>query len=239
MIENDLFWNGFGNGYEGTSLRVWSRLVPHAGVIVDVGANTGIYTLVANCLNPTATVLAMEPVERVFQRLHHNTVWNGANVTLQQMAVSDTTGMAWFYDLSSDHELTASLDPSMTESRGDVVTYKVATKRLDKVLSDAALSSVDLVKIDVELSEPQVLRGMGSYLSGSRPTLLIEILNDRVAQDVSDITRGLEYNIFRIVEHSGLVRTDCIQATELKERNYLLIQNRIMKDANICDFLVE
>src|SRR5215207_9789670 len=40
-IENDLFWRGYGNGWEGTSLRVWRQLVPHARTIADIGANTG------------------------------------------------------------------------------------------------------------------------------------------------------------------------------------------------------
>src|ERR1700740_2290939 len=72
MVENDLFWSGFGKGYEATSLQVWRRLAPHAHVILDVGANTGIYTLVACCVNPAATVFALEPVDRVFRRLKQN-----------------------------------------------------------------------------------------------------------------------------------------------------------------------
>lgn len=111
MLENDLFWNGFGNGYEGTSLQIWRRLAPHAQVILDVGANTGIYSLVARCVNPTATVVALEPVERVFRRLQRNIELNGGNVTVEKLAASDTTGVAVIYDQPGDHELTASLDP--------------------------------------------------------------------------------------------------------------------------------
>jgi FkbM family methyltransferase len=239
MLENDLFWNGFGNGYEGTSLQIWRRLAPHAHVILDVGANTGIYALAARCLNPTATVVALEPVERVFRRLQRNVELNGGNVTVEKLAASDITGEAPIYDFSSDHELTASLHPSMSEGCGGVVEYAVATKRLDDVLSGAGLGSVDLVKIDVELSEPQVLLGMGAFLSNCKPTLLIEILNERVAREVSDITRDLGYNIFQIVEQLGLVRTGYIRATGFKERNYLLAQDGIVELANIRDFVVQ
>jgi FkbM family methyltransferase len=239
MMENDLFWNGFGNWAEGTSLQIWSRLAPHAHVIADVGANTGIYALVARCLNPTATVVALEPVERVFRRLQRNIELNGGNVTLEQLAASDTTGTATIYDSPGDHEYTASLDRSMGEICGGVVQYAVATKRLDDLLSGAGLRNIDLVKIDVELVEPQVLIGLGAFLSNCKPTLLIEILNAQVAKQVSEITRDLGYNIFRIVEHHGLVRTDYIQATNLKERNYLLAQDGIVKTANISDFVVQ
>ena len=38
------------------------------------------------------------------------------------------------------------------------------------------------MKIDVETHEPAVLKGMGEYLRSFRPTMLIELLNDEVAQ---------------------------------------------------------
>jgi FkbM family methyltransferase len=222
MLENDLFWNGLGKGYEGMSLQVWRRLAPHAHVILDVGANTGIYALVARSVNPTATVVALEPVERVFDRLKRNVELNGGRVAVEKLAASDTTGSAIIYDLPGDHEYTASLDHSMSETCSGVVEYTVATKRLDELLSGAGLGGVDLVKIDVELAEPQVLIGMGACLSNCKPTLLIEILTERVAREVNEITRGLGYNIFQVVERRGLVRASSIQATEFEERNYLL-----------------
>jgi hypothetical protein len=95
------------------------------------------------------------------------------------------------------------------------------------------------VKIDVELFEPQVLLGMGGFLSRCKPALLIEILNERVAKDVNEITSALHYNVFRIIEQRGLVRTSHIRAGELKERNYLLAQDEIVEAANISDFVVQ
>jgi FkbM family methyltransferase len=239
LVETDLFWNGFGNGYEATSLQIWSRLAPHARVIVDVGANTGIYTLVARCLNPGATVVALEPVERVFRRLQRNIELNGYNVTLEKLAASDTTGTAVLYDLPSEHEYTASLDWSMLKNSGDVVKYTVTTSRLDDALSSANLRGVDLVKIDVEQAEPQVLRGMGRFLSDCKPTLLVEILNPAIARDVMELTRNLGYNIFRVVEQHGLVRATQIEATEFEERNYLLVQDKSLEAAKLCDFVLQ
>jgi len=238
LVENDLFWNGFGKGYEATSLQVWRKLAPHAKVILDVGANTGVYTLVACCVNPTASVTALEPVDRVFRRLQRNIELNGYKVTLEKLAASDANGTATIYDLSSDHEYTASLDQIMSAGCRGVIEYAVPTKRLDDVLSAAGLRNVDLVKIDVEQFEPQVLRGMGPFLSNSKPALLIEILNDKVASAVNELTSNLGYNFFRIVEQRGLLRTTCIEASELEERNYLLAQDGTVKAAGLCDFLL-
>ncbi len=238
LVENDLFWNGFGKGYEATSLQIWARLAPLAGVILDVGANTGVYTLVARCLNPSATVVALEPVARVFRRLQRNLELNGYDVRVEKMAASDVSGSAVIYDLPSDHEYTASLDRSMLGNSGDVIKYTVPTRRLDDALSGAGLRSVDLVKIDVEQFEPHVLRGMGVFLSSCRPALLIEILNEKIAREVGELTRDLGYSIFRVVEQHGLARMDHIEATEFEERNYLLAQDGIVHAAGIRDFFL-
>lgn len=240
LVETDLFWNGFGKGYEATSLQVWSRLVPHARVILDVGANTGLYTLAARCLNSNATVISFEPVERVFRRLQRNLELNGYNVTLEQVAVSDISGTARLYDLSSEHEYTASLERSMLKDSDDVIEYTVPTKRLDDVLSSTGFSSTDLIKIDVELFEPQVLLGLGNYLWRSKPTMLIEILNDTIAREIAELTRDLGYKVFQVVEQRGLIRCGRIEITEFafEERNYLFAQDEIVRAAGIADFVV-
>src|SRR5947209_5938821 len=40
LIENDLFWRGYGNGIEGQSLRHWRELCRTSDFICDVGANS-------------------------------------------------------------------------------------------------------------------------------------------------------------------------------------------------------
>src|SRR6188768_2264802 len=71
-IENDLFWLGYGGGWEATSLKIWRELASSSTYILDVGANTGVYSLAAMCINPAAVVVAFEPGEAVFQKLKAN-----------------------------------------------------------------------------------------------------------------------------------------------------------------------
>src|SRR4051812_7150805 len=47
QIENELFWGGLTAGYEGTSLKLWKELCASAQTVIDGGANTGVYSLVA------------------------------------------------------------------------------------------------------------------------------------------------------------------------------------------------
>jgi FkbM family methyltransferase len=239
MVENDLFWNGFAKGYEATSLEIWRRLAPNARVVLDVGANTGVYTLVARCLNPDAIVIAFEPVERVFRRLRRNLELNRYAVTCEQLAASDSSGTATMYDLPTEHLYSASLNQSMLESYNGVVEYSIPTKRIDDYLSGANITNVDLVKIDVEQFEPAVLRGMGKFLSHFKPTILLEVLNNQVAKEVNDIILDLGYSIFQVIEGRGLLRTSYIQATEHEERNYLLVQENSIQPSAIRDLLLQ
>ena len=217
-IENQLFWYGL-DGWEATSLRLWHQLATKARVIFDVGANTGIYSLLAKDANRDATVCAFEPSARVFERLERNVNMNGLGVICRREAVSDQVGEATFFDFESPHQYSASLHSEMFShpSRREV---RVQTTRIDQVYRELGLSSLDLAKIDVELHEPQVLEGMGALLATQRPTLLIEILNPAVGAKIIKIVAGLDYLFFAIDEHSGAVRVEDLGLTN--NRNYLL-----------------
>src|SRR5438132_239175 len=69
QLENEIFWRGLYYRYEKTSVHLWAQLCQNAEVIVDAGANTGLYSLVAKAMNNAASVHAFEPVEREFGRL--------------------------------------------------------------------------------------------------------------------------------------------------------------------------
>ena len=72
QLENDLFWSGYGNGYEVTSLHLWAYLAKTVETIFDIGANTGVYALAAKTANVKARVFAFEPVVSISDRLKSN-----------------------------------------------------------------------------------------------------------------------------------------------------------------------
>jgi len=87
-VENDIFWAGLFGGWEKTSLRLWHQLCAEADVILDVGANTGVYALLSKTTNPHAKVFAFEPVERIFSKLAANVELNGYDITCIKKAAS-------------------------------------------------------------------------------------------------------------------------------------------------------
>ena len=60
-IENGLFWEGFERAWEAKSLDLWCRLSRTSYEILDIGANTGLYSIFAKAQNPLARIHSFEP----------------------------------------------------------------------------------------------------------------------------------------------------------------------------------
>lgn len=50
-IENEIFWNGLFGKWEKQSMSLWVSLSKSSNTILDIGANNGIYALVAKSIN--------------------------------------------------------------------------------------------------------------------------------------------------------------------------------------------
>lgn len=213
IIENSVYWSGPFGVWEGESLRLWASLAARSEVILDVGANSGLFALVAQAVNPSAYVAAFEPVPRVFDRLVENAGLNGNRVHCVRVAVSDRTGSVRMYDPGGEHPLSASLDPTafgkgVGENWREVV---VESLRLDDFLADAGLVP-SLLKVDAEGHELGVLRGLGEMLGRHRPTILVEALTEGHVRDLLALVRDWEYAQFQVDEGRGALppqRQEC------------------------------
>jgi FkbM family methyltransferase len=198
IIENELFWRGL-NGWERVSLELWVRLSRKSKVIFDIGANTGLYSLISHATNPEAVIYAAEPMGPIFEKLQRNLSLNNAQVHALCCAISDHDGTAEiFQDPENVHMLDASLNPAYDASNAALRPLTVAVRTVASILEEYGLSSVDLLKIDVETHEPEVLAGFLPLIQRDRPTMLIEILNDDIAQRLASMVDGLGYLYFNI-----------------------------------------
>lgn len=203
QTDNELFWGGEDAIQERVSLATWARLAAHATVIADVGANHGLYSLVARAVNPHAQIFAFEPVGRVHSRLVTNLQMNDFNVVAERLAVSNADGLATLFDLPGEQSLQATMEPS--RRREDSVVCTVRTTRLSSYLASKGIERLDLAKVDVEGHEPQVLEGMSPLLERCATSLLVEIQTVAAAQRIADLTASVPYLVFDIDE-KGLPR---------------------------------
>lgn len=219
QIENEIFWEGLIGGWEKVSIGLWIKLCENAEVIIDIGANTGVYALIAKAINPDSIVYAFEPVERVFNKLQGNILLNNFDIIAIDKAVSNADGIATIFDTNASHVYSVTVNKNMSPGTATIET-KIKTITLNSVINMDKLKKIDLIKIDVETHEPEVLEGFSDYISQFKPTLLIEILNDEVGERVHKIIEGLGYLYFNINE-KGYVR-QVSKITKSDYFNYLL-----------------
>lgn len=206
-IEAQIFWRGV-DTFEPESISIWKKLSKRATYIFDVGANTGLYALLAQSINPVAKIYAFEPIKRVYAYLEENRRINRVNIPnygIQcfQMALSDYTGEGVMYDMPVEHMYTASLNRNVHQERGQpmpAITEAVPVMRLDDFLQMHSIKEIDLIKIDVESHEPSVIRGMGRYLADFHPTIIVEIWNNEVGIEVEKALVGCSYCYFALEE---------------------------------------
>ncbi len=185
LITNLIFWRGWAS-HEPDTMPLFYRLAERASVVFDLGANIGLYSLVAGHANPAARIFAFEPFPAACARLKELLIRNGlSNVECVQAAVGAEDGSGEFFyttqlaipDTSSlcvdNVELTRTY---ASEFKGELRSLSVAIRSLDSFVEERRLPRVDVVKIDTEGTEPAVIRGMRQTLERDRPPLICEVL---------------------------------------------------------------
>lgn len=221
MIARSLYWRGL-RDWEADTMAVFIPLAKQARFFVDVGANTGPYTMVALAANADLSALAYEPVPRIYGRLAANVDVNGFGLRCKpkMLAVSSACGKTQLNVPRSALPSSASLaKDGFRKIAGELVDVEVTT--LDADVPSG--TPVDLVKIDVEGFEHEVLAGMGRILHESRPVVICECNPDGPYRQVEAILREHRYRFVHLREQ-GLVVTDAIVPdAEERYRNFACV----------------
>lgn len=231
QIENEIFWEGLTGGWEKVSIGLWIELCKRSTCIIDVGANTGVYALIAKALNPDAKVYAFEPVRRVYEKLVQNNELNKFDISCEELALSNFDGDAVIYDHPSEHIYSVTVNKNLSDTAVAVIPTQIKVKKLATYIEENNLPDIDLIKIDVETHEEEVLQGFEPYLSRMRPTMLIEILNDEVGKKVERILRGKDYLYFNIDEVNPPKQAQHI--TKSGYFNYLICREEVARDLGL------
>jgi FkbM family methyltransferase len=150
-------------------------------VLVDVGANVGMYTIWA-AKTRGVRVYAFEPEAQNYAILNRNILQNGLGdqVRAYCLALSDTAGC-------SELHLSAFQAGGSCHSLGERVDFKhqpmqpafsqgCIAARLDNLVASRAVPAPDHIKIDVDGFEPKVIAGaMRLFETGKPKSMLIEV----------------------------------------------------------------
>ena len=184
------------------------RLQP-GSVFVDVGANIGVFTMVAaRAVGPAGKVIAVEASPRIYSYLEHNVRANGfRNIRPRHCAAScEERANVLFYDAPADHFGMGALSPLFGSQPTPVPALK-----LDDLLAEEGIGRVDLIKLDVQGFEAGVFRGAHQLLTTEpRPLIVFEFVDwaeGRVPNgkpgDAQRILREYGYTLWRLEDFAA------------------------------------
>lgn len=238
FLENEIFFYGLEGGHEKLSMKIWIEYCEkyRPKHVYDVGANTGIYGLVAKALDPTTQVSFFEPIAKAVEILRMNLEINKYTANVFSLALSNYDGVGHFYmDNKSDFAYSVTLntftDLAMTGShKEDLTLRKIETPvaQISTLLMSGAIQKPNLVKIDVKTHEHEVLEGFNFDLS-EVDAFLVEVLNEKVAMKLNEIFSGLDFRFFNIDDSQNTVReTDSLGVSD--QYNYFVVKPSIVNE---------
>lgn len=196
--------------YEAPTPTVLAGLIREvSGLVLDIGANTGIFTLLAAAARATARVCAFEPLESARKLLHANIACNpgmAPRIAVSPLALSHARAVVPFFETINDYGListSSTLEQNHAMQVGNHVRREIATDTLDDWMEASGEGPIGLMKIDVEGHEHAVIEGGRHTIRRDRPIVIIEILG---AADITALNSMLAEHDYRdfILSPEGL-----------------------------------
>lgn len=192
-------WNG---QYERTTLKAWSWFSGQTdGIIIDIGAHTGAYTLASLASCSKSVVISFEPHFMNFARLNLNLRMNNKTTRKSfMMAVGERNEILPFSISTSLDYLTAG--GSIGTREGGFTTH-VQAVALDSFFDSPEKDRVQLIKIDVEGYEGPCLRGMREIIYKNHPVIFFECISVSSGEAVQDVLSEYGYHFYEIDDQGG------------------------------------
>lgn len=164
------------SAYEREEVRFLRRWLAPGDVAIDVGAHVGYLSAVmASAVGSSGRVYALEPDPRNYGRLETLAASSRGVVHAYHIAVTDTSTRPFLLYPHPTHSMWSTSVGVPEKERVERICVDAIS--LDDFIALHTLARIDLVKIDVEGSEPKVLRGMQGFLAtGARPAVLCELV---------------------------------------------------------------
>lgn len=214
-------WAGYTGKYDDIQISILRNLLPANGVLFDVGANVGYYTvpLAGDAKRKNARIVAFEPFSRNVDRLRANLALNdlSAYVDIQPVALSSEAGSALlalredFKDGGEVGNASVVHDKKVDEAFKQV---PITLARLDDVWPALGLNRLDVIKADIEGHEDLFMQGAQQTLRTFRPIIQMEINPLYYRQRGVDMEKVLtdplppDYRLFRMEDSGQLSAID-------------------------------
>jgi FkbM family methyltransferase len=183
-----------------------------SGVVIDVGANVGKYSIEIKKLNSNLDIYAFEPHPTTYKGLIKNTA--SLDIKTFNLGVGSHEAELVLYDYANnDGSEHASLQKGVIDEfhRGTAIEYLVEVVSLDKFTLKHQISSIELLKIDTEGYEFEVLKGAKELLISGKIQLIqiefngLNVISRVFFKDLWDFLPN--YDFYRMLP-DGLVKIE-------------------------------
>jgi len=189
------YWWG---SYEVDKARLFARYLRRGGVVYDIGAHVGYYSLIAaRAVGPEGSVVAFEPDARNLSFLEEHVRSNELDqVEIVRAAVGASTRSDARF-LVGDHPATGRLH--------ELGTQPVEVVSLDDFLTGRDRGP-DIVKIDIEGGEAEALSGARRLLMRYRPLVFLATHGSHAERLSLKILSDVGYDPEKLDEGEYIVR---------------------------------
>jgi len=175
-LDNFIDWSAFFYGaYEKELLEKVALPILRADAspsLIDIGANIGHHSIYLS--SQCNAVHACEPDPTSLAEFNRKIkIGTFSNILLHNVALGYENAEATLYSSSTSNKGTNSL--LSTHTSVNTIEHRVKVLNADAFVSSLNLSSITLIKLDVEGYELNVLKGLTKTLSKFRPAIIVEI----------------------------------------------------------------
>ena len=248
IVANEIFYSGIFGNYEGETLRLWYEISKEVnGLILDIGAYSGIYSLVAASANKQSSIIAFEPHPNNFDLLCKNIRINGfSNITSDNRAISNKTGKVVFYNEGRGYRPGLSLinHPYIETESSSISCAAISFK--EYLESNHKEQILSLVKLDIERAELMVLRDGIEKIQKDQTIIFCEILTQSIDREsifkFHSLFKKIDYVFININDTKKRLLYSGTSTEDLSEeigKNWVILPKQIMESKNIKDVFLK
>ncbi len=228
-ISNSIFYSGIFGDYEGKTLELWFKIIEKMkpSEIYDVGANIGIFSLIASIASPSSLIRSFEPNFKTIKFLKNNVQLNNfGNIQINEFALSNKNSKQRFFNYGENSS------PGLSS-----VNHKNIDKNLDSVLLDVidmidfrkkTNSKIDIIKLDIERAELSLLTHSRGIIIEDRPIIFLEILDKDDYIKFDALFYDLSYKFIKINDIRKVIfHCNNIKNEKIVGRNWICYPSEI------------
>jgi FkbM family methyltransferase len=189
-------WASGWKAFERPLPEFFSASITDGDTVLDIGANTGLYSLLACSVGRDVEVYAFEPLPMAADLLAENLSRcpRHERIHIVREAIDEVSGQSQFYIPVDDHgyiETSASLASDFRAQHSEI--FKVRRTTIDDFVKIQGVRKVDVIKIDIEGVEERALTGGSRVLLEFRPIVFLEILDTAKYDKIEEMRRHAGY----------------------------------------------